>query len=283
MVHRGYRIVLVAVLAMAGCQSQAPIHETVSKMDQNISAEFAVPPRELLADVKVAIQQPPISLTIEQETRDSVTTGWKRFQGDFHIARHWQERTRYRIIVIPDSEEPMSRCRMQVDEETQQRAASVQEFETASYLHRPERAMELLKELKEKLPQRSVANNAPAAPVVVDTTWRKMVPELGENSPEVMTVYAGRAVQLMLRTKKSIHLPEHASPSAIVVTVISGRARMKIEGRETELNAGDHVVIPANAPHEAWLSAGTTLSIVSDGRWDVRWVNGPPTAGDVRE
>ncbi len=155
----------VLMIALMGCQgSQQPLHDAPSPLELGASADFAVPPRELLAAVKKAVAEAPISIGVEQETRDSVTTGWKPYRGDFHIARYWQERTRFRIIVIPDSEEPTARGRIQVDEETQQRAAKQQEFENASYLHRPERAREMTAaQLTEKLPQQGIRGTRDAA------------------------------------------------------------------------------------------------------------------------
>ena len=52
--------------------------------------------------------------------------------------------------MIPDWDEPTARCRLQVSEETEQRAADVQAWQEAPELQRPERAKELMNAIREK-------------------------------------------------------------------------------------------------------------------------------------
>ena len=95
------------------------------------SADVGMPPKQLLAQVIAIINSPPVSLPVESEHEGKVVTGWQSFQGDWHIARHWQERTRYRIQITPDWDEPTKCSRIEIAAQTQQRAASNQAFSDA--------------------------------------------------------------------------------------------------------------------------------------------------------
>jgi hypothetical protein len=106
--------------------------------------EFAVAPKALLQSSKDAVAAPPLSLGVEREDKGAFITGYQRFPGEWHIGRRWQERTKYRVMVIPDFDEPTSRARLQVTEQTEQRAADVQDWKPAHELSRPERAKALL-------------------------------------------------------------------------------------------------------------------------------------------
>ena len=74
-------------------------------------------------------------------------TGYQPFAGDWHVARRWQERTRYRIIVIPDWNEPTQACRVQVQEFTETRAAEGMTWKPDLEVQRPERSGKMLKTL----------------------------------------------------------------------------------------------------------------------------------------
>ena len=131
-----------------GCASRFP--PVVSRFDVP-EKEFALPPKVLLQQAKDAVVAPPLSLGIEREEQGSFITGYQRFPGEWHIGRRWQERTNYRITVIPDFDEPMSRARLQVAEQTEQRAASSQDWKPANELNRPERAAALLREIEKRV------------------------------------------------------------------------------------------------------------------------------------
>ena len=114
---------------------------------------MAAPPKQLLQDVKRVVTSPPLSLGAELEDRGTLLSGWKRFRGDWHIGRYWQERTRYRIEVIPDWDDPTARARLRVTAETEQRAAEGQHWDREARVARPERAREVLRRILEQLPQ----------------------------------------------------------------------------------------------------------------------------------
>jgi hypothetical protein len=101
----------------------------------------------LIETVKQVVTSPPLSLPIEQEHKGTIITGYQEFPGDWHIARRWQERTRYRISVIPDFDEPTRHSRLEVTEESQVRATEGQEWHDDPDVQRPDRAASLLQQI----------------------------------------------------------------------------------------------------------------------------------------
>lgn len=139
---------LMGLLAAGGCASKFP--EVRSRFDVP-EKEFALPPKQLLQSARDVVSAPPLSLGVEREGKGSFVTGYQRFPGEWHIGRRWQERTNYRVIVIPDFDEPMTRARLQVTEQTEQRASNVHEWKPANELNRPERAAALMREIETRI------------------------------------------------------------------------------------------------------------------------------------
>jgi hypothetical protein len=114
----------------------------------------------MLGEVKRIVQSPPISLAVQDEQDGMFVTGWQPFQGDLHIVRHWHERTRYHITIVPDFNQPEKRSRIQVVDETQQRPEEsglnekAQQWSPAPDLHRSERASALLQQIETQLGNR---------------------------------------------------------------------------------------------------------------------------------
>src|SRR5437867_583915 len=88
-----------SLLIPAGCAAHYPA--TGDRL-QGATAEFAAPPKQLLQTVKQVIASPPMSLGVENENKGVIVTTWQDFPGDWHVARRWQEHTRYRIAIMPD-------------------------------------------------------------------------------------------------------------------------------------------------------------------------------------
>jgi hypothetical protein len=136
-----------------GCASNPAAEAKASQAGAEATADVAAPPKQLVEDVRRIVASPPLSLGVEAEDRGTLVTGWKRFQGDWHIGRHWQERTRYRIEVIPDWDDPAARARLRVTAETEQRAAEGQRWDREPRAARPQRAREVLRQITEQLPK----------------------------------------------------------------------------------------------------------------------------------
>ena len=128
---------------------------------------------------------------------------------------------------------------------------------------------------------------APAQPMSVklqDARWAKILPDLGDMSPEMAILRVDpktQATQLLIRTPKGIHVRKHWHTANETHTMISGRGIFECEGKRMELGPGDFNYMPAKMVHEAWLPAGSLTFITVDSAWDVNWVEGPPTAADV--
>jgi hypothetical protein len=141
--------------AAIGCESQAPPKpgESLAARFENleITGAFPIPAKQLKEQVKQVITQPPISLTIDREYQGTILTGYKEYQGDFHIARHWQDRTRFKIMINPAWEDPTNASVIQIVEHTQQRASSQESWKNDSDLNRRERCDELLKQIEAQL------------------------------------------------------------------------------------------------------------------------------------
>ena len=139
--HASRAAAVVGIIFFAGCARTFP--PVPSRFDV-AEREFAVAPKALLQSAKDAVAAPPLSLGVEREEKGTFFTSYQRFPGEWHIGRRWQERTKYRVAVIPDFDEPASRARLQVTEQTEQRAAEGQDWKPAHELNRPERAKALL-------------------------------------------------------------------------------------------------------------------------------------------
>ena len=141
---------LLTALLSTGCSS-SDLHPTQDPPDRAQTLEVNAPPKQVLQEVKQAVQQPPLSLPIESEKDGMFLTGWQRYRGEFHIARYWQEQTRYRIEVVPDWNDPTAKGTVRVTDQTEQRATTGQPWEPAWDLDRSDRAKKVLSQIKQAL------------------------------------------------------------------------------------------------------------------------------------
>ncbi len=117
-----------------------------------------------------------------------------------------------------------------------------------------------------------------------DLKWDKILPDLGEASPEICVLHVDpktKATKLMVRTPKGIHIRKHWHSANETHTIIKGTATFECDGQRAELSPGSFNYMPAKMIHEAWLPAGSLTFITVDGAWDVNWVEGAPTAADL--
>ena len=119
---------------------------------------------------------------------------------------------------------------------------------------------------------------------VSDLKWDKILPDLGENSPEICFLHIDpktHATSLLIRTSKAIHVRKHWHTANESHTMIIGMATLACDGKKFDLNPGGFNFMPAKMVHEAWLPTGSLTFITVDGAWDINWVEGPPTAADL--
>jgi hypothetical protein len=146
-----FTLLLCTLLLTLGCSSDA-LHfpPPVSTFNQP-EADFDTAPKQLYETAKMVAGSPPLSLPIEQEKNGTFTTGYKEYPGEWHIARRWQERTRFRVTVIPDFDKPTARARLAVAEETESRATDGQTWKATTDTARPERAREFLQKIEARI------------------------------------------------------------------------------------------------------------------------------------
>jgi quercetin dioxygenase-like cupin family protein len=119
---------------------------------------------------------------------------------------------------------------------------------------------------------------------VQDYKWTKILPDLGDASPEICIVHVDAktgATKLMIRTSKGIHIRKHWHSANETHTMIRGTVVFACDGQRMELGPGSFNYMPAKMVHEAWLPAGSLTFITVDGPWDVNWTEGAPTAADL--
>ena len=138
---------LIALVAV-GCGTQTPTSRAVTQ-----SATFNIPPKQLVQDVQRIVSAPPLSLGVQGVNDGTIITGWREYRGELHIVRYWYERTRFHITVVPDWNEPTARSRLEVGDETEQRAETRQKWYPAPELNRPDRSAEVLRQIEAKLSQ----------------------------------------------------------------------------------------------------------------------------------
>lgn len=131
---------------IGGCGTQTPTSRAVTQ-----SAIFDIPPKQLAKDVERIVSDPPLSLGVERAHDGTIVTGWREYRGELHIVRYWYERTRFIINVIPDWNDPTARSRLEIGDETQQRAETRQKWYPAPELNRPQRSAEVLKQIEAEL------------------------------------------------------------------------------------------------------------------------------------
>lgn len=138
---------LVCMLA-GGCTS-APL--APGKAPEPASAVVNMPAKDVFDAIKRIVSAPPINLGVTEERDGILFTTYQRHQGTFHIGRHWQEQTRYRIAVAPDFNDPAGRSRIEVTAQTEERAAEGQSWDPNPSLYRPERAQAVLSAITSQL------------------------------------------------------------------------------------------------------------------------------------
>ena len=150
--NRSVRLVFWLVCAgfAGGCASEG----SQPGRDRYPSAEVNRPPKQLVTDIRRIVESPPLSLGVTDAYDGTIVTGHQPFRGELHIVRYWEERTRYRITVSPDWNDPAGKSRVQVADETDQRAEERQKWYPSPELQRPQRAQSVLNEILSRLSQR---------------------------------------------------------------------------------------------------------------------------------
>ena len=114
-----------------------------------------------------------------------------------------------------------------------------------------------------------------------DLKWENIIPEWGMKSPRAAMLRVdpkSKATQMLIWQAKGTHVPRHWHSANESVTIIRGTFILECEGQRMEMKQGDWGYINAKKIHQAWSGAreDVLLLVMTDGAWDVNWVDGPP-------
>ena len=138
-------IALGVALMAGGCGWQKPAPGPQEKYDSSRSAVIHIPPKELVTRIQKEFPAPPLSIPIESVQEGTIFTSWKEYQGAVHIARRWQERTRFKITILPDFNDPLGTSHVDVFDETEEKPSDPQPWYPNPDARRPERSEEVVK------------------------------------------------------------------------------------------------------------------------------------------
>lgn len=114
--------------------------------------DFNMPAQQLAQRIQQILAAPPLAIPVEKVEKGTILTGFKDYPGAWHIARRWEEQTRYRISVYPGFDNPTGTSHLEVVQETRTRASKQQpNWYTWAESQRPERAAELAKTLHDQI------------------------------------------------------------------------------------------------------------------------------------
>ncbi len=147
---RRFVVISAAAMWVGGCvacgHKECPVCNPPRQGVDAISAAvgtpvqvYPMPAAELAKHLERALVEQ--GFTIVSSEGGVIQTDWKSYPGEFHIARRWQERSRFRVTVIPDVANPTTHSRFEVAEETQRRSNDKAKWEEAG--RRLERAGQL--------------------------------------------------------------------------------------------------------------------------------------------
>ena len=104
---------------------------------------FPIAASEMVKQLQAALEKQGLSITSAQN--GVIQTDWKAYDGEMHIARRWQERSRFRVSVIPDVNNPTGASRFEITEQTQRRSNEKANWEEGA--RRTQRAQELARQI----------------------------------------------------------------------------------------------------------------------------------------
>ncbi|HZL37274.1 MAG TPA: hypothetical protein VFC78_18285 [Tepidisphaeraceae bacterium] len=136
-------------LLLAGCGWQQPRAVGESQYDPSQAAQVNVPPKQLMQIIAQRLPGPPLAIAIDTMNDGTILTGWKEYEGALHIVRHWQERTRFKITILPDFNDPTGKSHVQVIAETEEKPSAGQPWYPAPQDRRPQRAAQVLKVIEQ--------------------------------------------------------------------------------------------------------------------------------------
>lgn len=138
-------IVAALLFGAAGCQWQQPRPVPIDQTEVSQSVIIHAPPKELIARLVRQLPQPPLALPVENVQDGNIYTGFREYEGAVHIIRRWRERTRFKIVVLPDFNDPLGTSHVEVLDQTEEKPSDEQPWYANPHLRRPERAAEVMR------------------------------------------------------------------------------------------------------------------------------------------
>lgn len=127
-------------------------------------------------------------------------------------------------------------------------------------------------------------NGPPIYTKFEDLKWQRVMPSLGEGSPESAILHTdpqSQASQLMLRVPKNFRIARHWHNASEALAIVSGALTFEdTQGNKVELGPGSFLYIPRHTIHEARTQPdqGALIFISTDGPFDINWAEAPPAA-----
>ncbi len=115
----------------------------------NVTKVYRIAPAKMAQLIQQAVTSAPLNLKVVSAEGGVIQTDWKAYEGELHVFRRWQDRTRYRITVVPDVNDPVNASRFDVAEETQRRSNELANWQAAD--RHPERIEALVQAIDAKL------------------------------------------------------------------------------------------------------------------------------------
>lgn len=132
-------------LLNSGCSWKQPPQPDRDKFAPSQSAILHVPPKELVHQIVQSLPAGELAIPIDHVQDGTIITDWKEYPGAIHIVRRWRERSRFRIEVAPDFNDPLGTSHLEIFEETQEKPSDAQPWYPNPDLRRPERSEQVLK------------------------------------------------------------------------------------------------------------------------------------------
>lgn len=106
---------------------------------------YKIPAKQMVQLVVDTLSADPLNVKTTIDPNGVIRTDWKEgYQGEYHIARYWQERSRFIATVVPDWQDPVGACRVDVVDDTEARSNPRAAWGEKTGLRRPERCKALI-------------------------------------------------------------------------------------------------------------------------------------------
>jgi len=120
-----------------------------------------------------------------------------------------------------------------------------------------------------------------------DMQWRKIIPQMGENSPKLAVVrydVQTGAAAMLIWTPPNFHVPRHWHTGGEKHMLVRGTFIMECEGKRVVMTPGTFNYLPARTIHQAWTPPETDCLLYTDvdTMWDINWIDAPPGTAQPR-